>query len=98
MTVKESDPEARIIKNCYSGYKSDGFMHLHRCLSIQGQPTLLQVRAVLHNQIGINDLFREDGRTITHEEILLNNEYLAFNRSLSELKQHALLDLSSILP
>jgi hypothetical protein len=98
MTFKEIDPEGIIIKNYYLGPNSDGYMHIKRFLSLNNQVTLLQVRAFLHNEIGVNELFGGDGRVLTHDKVVLEKEYLTINRHLNELSQYALLDLNPILP
>ncbi len=98
MKFEEIDPEGIIVKNYYLGSNSDEFMHTNRFLSLKDQATLLQVRAFLHHQIGLNELFGGDGRTITHHGVLLDKEYLTFNRPLNELSQCALLDLNPIFP
>ncbi|CAF1356617.1 unnamed protein product [Rotaria sordida] len=98
MTFQEIDPEGIIIKNYYLGPDSDEYMHINRFLSLKNHPTLLQVRAFLHNQIGLNELFGGNGRTITHEGVLLDKEYLTNNRFINEFNQYAILDLNPILP
>jgi hypothetical protein len=98
MTFDEIDPGRVIVKNYYLGRGSDEFMSTEKFLSLKDQPTLWQVRAFLHNQIGLNELFRGDGRTITHHGNLLEKEYWTINRPLKELSQYALLDLNPIFP
>jgi hypothetical protein len=98
MTFDEIDPEKIIVKNYYLGRDSEEFMHTDRFLSLKDQPTLWQVRAFLHNQIGLNELFHGDGRTITHLGNFVDKEYLTINRPLKELSQYALLTLNPILP
>ena len=55
MAFKEIDPERTIVKNYYLGRNSDEYMHLNRFLTLKNQPTLFQVRAFLHNEIGLNE-------------------------------------------
>jgi len=98
MKLEEIDPEGIIVKNYYLGSNSDGFMHTNRFLSLKDQATLLQVRAFLHHHIGLNELFRGDGRTSTHHGVLLDKEYLTINRPLNELSRCVLLNLNPILP
>jgi len=98
MTRAEIDPEGIIVKNYYLGPSSDEFMNEKRFLSLQGPPTLFQVRAFLHHQVGLNELFRGDGRTLTHHGALADKEYLTINRPLKELNPYALIDLNPILP
>ncbi|CAF3604104.1 unnamed protein product [Adineta steineri] len=98
MTYKEIDPEGIILRNYYLGPTSDGHMHTNRFLSLKDQPTLLQVRAFLHHQIGLNELYGGDGKTITHLGDVVDKEYITVNRPLNELKQCAILDLNPILP
>ncbi|UJR08091.1 hypothetical protein I4U23_012368 [Adineta vaga] len=98
MTMQDIDPEGLIVKNYYLGPKSDGYMHYDRFLSLKDTPTLLQVRAFLHNQIGLNELFDGNGKTMTHMGDETADEYLTINRPLNELNEYALLDLNPILP
>jgi hypothetical protein len=73
-------------------------MNTKRFLSLKNLPTLLQVRAFLYHQIGLNELFRGDGRTLTHEGILSDKEYMTINRPLNQLNNCILLDINPILP
>jgi hypothetical protein len=95
---EEIDPEGFIIKNYYLGYDSDEYMNTKRFLSLKDPPTLLQVRAFLYHQIGLNELFRGDGRTLTHEGVLSDKEYLTINRPVNQLNKYILLDINPILP
>ena len=98
MKFKEIDPEGIIVKNYYLGRSSDGYMHTNRFLNLENQPTLLQVRAFLHNQVGLNELFEGNGRTVMYDGILSDKEYMTYNRFLKEFNEYALLDLNPILP
>ncbi|CAF1004067.1 unnamed protein product [Adineta ricciae] len=96
-TFQDIDPDDIIVKNYYLGPKSDGFMHLNRFLNLKEPPTLLHVRAFLHNQIGLNELFGGEGKTITHEGNLTSDEYLTRSRPLHDFDEYAVLDLNPVL-
>lgn len=96
LTLKEIDPEGTIVRNYFAGPNSDGYLNTERFLNLKEPATLVQVRGFLHNHIGLNELFRGDGRTETHGGNILENEYLTKNRSLNELNEYTILDLNPI--
>jgi hypothetical protein len=98
MTIDEIDPESLIARYYYQGEDTDEYMNTNRFLNLKEQPTLLQIRAFLHHQIGLNELFSGNGRTVTHQGVLVDKEYLTRNRPLNEFNRYKLLDLNPVLP
>ena len=98
LTYDEIDPTGSNLKNYYLGKDSEHYMNDERFLALKERPTLSQVRAFLHHQIGLNELFKGDGRTVQHDGIVTDDEYLTKNRRLDELPRCILLDLNPIVP
>ncbi|UJR12631.1 hypothetical protein I4U23_016806 [Adineta vaga] len=98
LTYEQIDPTGNNLKNYYLGKDSEHFLSDERFFALKEKPTLSQVRAFLHHQIGLNELFKGDGRTVQHDGVVTDNEYLTKNRRLDELPQCVLLDLNPIVP
>lgn len=76
LTYEQIDPSGNNLKNYYLGKDSEHFMSEKRFLALKERPTLSQVRAFLHHQIGLNELFKGDGKIVQHDGVVTDDEYL----------------------
>lgn len=96
-TYQEIDPSGAILKHYYLGHNSEHYMTIERFSALTEPPTLSEVRAFLHHQVGLNELFQGDGRTVHPDGTIGHPEYLIRNQRLDQFPRYALLDLNPIL-
>lgn len=79
-----------------SGKSHPSFMTYDRFL--QSPMTLGDVRAFLYFSVQLRELFSGDGFTYSENQIRGMQEYATYNKPLSELGEHALIDINVQIP